>query len=255
VNNAALKLPEITPHTLHRPANDTNGEALFHLPALPLGQGITLAMLEALFPPSDAGCRAIHLRCYSETDLVEEGNKVDTQHILDAVPHIVVSVTRTLTKLSSKQADCVVIDAEILGVIVHETTKLASLHGDFLASKPGRSVRRSALDVVQNETRKAALAERDLVRVGLSQVLGATTDAELAPAQDASSVAAVAQGLAHLADLIDRVLAKGTDDERAARTPSPRRPSRDVAAREGRRAQRGLRGLDRRACAARGHAA
>jgi hypothetical protein len=52
------------------------------------------------------------------------------------------------------------------------------------------------------------------VRRGLAQVLGAAAVPELAPAQDASTDAALASGLTHLADLIDRTLAHGTPDER-----------------------------------------
>jgi hypothetical protein len=90
--------------------------------------------------------------------------------------------------------------------------KLADLHARFLATAPARSVRRASHDVVQRERRAAAVSERDLMRRGLAQVLGATAVPELAPAQDASTDAALASGITHLADLIERTLTHGTPD-------------------------------------------
>lgn len=214
MTNPAHKLPvTLSTHT-GDPANDTHDAPVFLLPALPLDGSITLATLAALFPTADAGCRAIHLRNHREADLVNEGNKVATPRILDAVPRLLVSVLRALARVTPAQADCIVIDTEILGVIVQESVKLADLHARFLASAPARSVRRASHDVVQRERHSAAVSERDLVRRGLAQVLGAAAVPELAPAQDASTDAALASGLTHLADLIDRTLAHGTPDER-----------------------------------------
>ena len=197
------------------PANDATEAAPFDLPVLPSDQDITLAILAALFTaPPDADCRAIHLRHYTEDDLVNEGNKVDTQRILDAVPRILVWATHALAGLTRQQAQHVVLDTAILALIVHESVVLADLHARFLSAKPARVVRQSKLVAGQKERHAQAVLERDLVRAGLAQVLGPNVGKEFEPAQDASSEAALMAGLRHLADVIDQTFKTGADIER-----------------------------------------
>ena len=214
MTHPALQLPVPAP-THASPANDTHEEPAFVLPALPADRDISLAVLAGLFTgPPDADCREIHLRHYTEDDLVEEGNKVDTQRILDAVPHILVWSMQGLACLTPTQAPCVVFDESLIPLIVHESVKLAGFQERFLATKPARAVRQSKLVAEQKERHTAAVLERDLVCAGLEQVLGPSVGDEFGPARDASSEAALCAGLRHLADVIDQTLKSGTDVER-----------------------------------------
>ncbi len=214
MSHPALQLP-VQSTTRTSPANDTHDDPVFVLPALPTDRDITLAVLAGLFTGApDADCREIHLRHYTEDGLVNEGNKVDTQRILDAVPRILVWSMHGLACLTPEQAPCVVFDTALIPLIVHESVKLAALHGRFLATKPARAVRQSKLVAGQKERHAAAVLERDLVCAGLEQVLGPSVGDEFDPARDASSEAALCAGLRHLADVIDQTLTSGTDVER-----------------------------------------
>lgn len=214
--------PALTPD----PANDTRQSPVFFLPTLPADTTLTLAALVALFGPCDKGCRTIHLRGHSDDDLVEEGNKVDTQRILDAVPRIVASTARTLARLTEAQAELVTLDPALLGVVLAESAVLEDTLRRFRQGATGAAVRKVALGNTHKTLRDGAIAQRDVVHRALTQVLGPTRSGELALAQDASDEHALAAGLDHLADVIDALLKDGSTVERAQlerrRTGAPR---------------------------------
>ena len=214
--SAAVQLPSVYSVPGSDPANDgAVSVRVFDLPTLPSDGTVTLRTLVQLFHTPDADCRMIHLRAYTDDALVAEGVKVHSQRILDAVPRLVASVVRTLSGLTEAQAELVTLDPALFAVIVHETARLQTLYDAFVRGSASSSVRKVAHANVREELRVAALAQRDAVRTGLVQVLGAARANELALAQDASDDRALAAGLEHLADVIDRVCIDGSVAEKA----------------------------------------
>lgn len=224
-HNAARRLPELAP--AGAPANDhPQPEGAHPVPALPADAQVTLAMLVLLFGKADGGCRATHLDGRDEGELHADGAQYDSQRVLDGAVAVVVSTTRILGSLTPEQMELVTLDPAVLGVIVEESARLQDMLARHRHTSVESATARTARDAECAACRRAAITQRDVVRVGLAQALGAGAVEGFAPARDASDDAALAGGLDFLAGRIEAAFKGGAEATREQLTRRGLGPAR-----------------------------
>ena len=185
------------------------------LPVLPAHDQVTLDELRAHFPTADERCRALTFQSVDEGDLVEDGNKVDSDAILAAGPTFILSTVTILRGLDGERTDLVYLDPALVGVCVDELVRLRALkrQSDEAASytQSARAAQEAALKAAHDE----AIRNRDLVRDAIVNALGSACEAEVAVASgNAADDGALATGVEGVAGWLARKLAAGTDDEK-----------------------------------------
>ena len=185
------------------------------LPVLPAHDQVTLDELRAHFPTADERCRALTFQSVDEGDLVEDGNKVDSDAILAAGPTFILSTVTILRGLDGERTDLVYLDPALVGVCVDELVRLRALkrQSDEAASytQSARAAQEAALKAAHDE----AIRNRDLVRDAIVNALGSACEAEVAVASgNAADDGALATGVEGVVGWLSRKLATGTADER-----------------------------------------
>ncbi|MFS8071967.1 MAG: hypothetical protein ACMG6S_36825, partial [Byssovorax sp.] len=190
--------------------------------ALPAPGTATLATLPAVFGAADEVSRALLFRAADDSDLVDDGTKVETSTILNSVPTFLVSCAGILAGLTMEQEALVYLDPGVFGVLVDETGKLVArkkLHDDNVrAEKSGQVAQEAGASSV---ARDAALL-RERTRAGLVSALGSSrrTLIDTAAGTSTEDPALVGAALDALADLLSAVhdpkVAGWTDGDRSA---------------------------------------
>jgi hypothetical protein len=191
----------------------------FLYPLLPPADKATLDVLARALGPVDDEVVEAAFEGVTDAELVDEGDDVGTESILESVPTVVYSTVTILQKLTLAQEDLVMMDASLPALIVQETQALAKLKAERDASLTAQTHdRASASTSLAQETRRG-VALRDRVRTGLVNALGPReSDAVQATAGTAETTDALATGLESLAKYIRRAHETGTERQRGALT-------------------------------------
>lgn len=194
---------------------------------LPAPGTATLATLLLVFGVADEVSRTLVFRDTDDTDLVDNGTKVDTSTILTSVPTFLVSCAAILGGLTVEQEALVYLDPGIFGVLVDESEKLVvkkQLHEDAVrAEKSGKAAKEVGASAI---TRDAALL-RERTRAGLISALGSARRVviDAAAGTVTEEPALVATALDAIADLLaavhDPKTAGWTDGDRGATGERP----------------------------------
>jgi hypothetical protein len=175
--------------------------------ALPTPGTATLATLPAVFGAVDEVSRTLLFREADDSDLVDDGTKVETSTILNSMPTFLVSCAGILAGLTVEQEALVYLDPGIFGVLVDETEKLVvekKRHDDTVrAEKSGHVAQEVGVTAAAHEG--ALLRER--TRAGLISALGSSrrTMIDTAAGTATEDPALVATALDAIADLIKAV--------------------------------------------------
>jgi hypothetical protein len=202
------KTASATPkHPSHPTTPKAPPKKRFVFGALPAPGTATLATLPAVFGDVDEVSRTLLFRDADDSDLVDDGTKVETSTILDSIPTFLVSCAGILGSLTVEQEGLVYLDPGIFGVLVDETGKLVvekKRHDDALrAEKSGHVAQETGVSALAHEG--ALLRER--TRAALISALGSSrrTLIDTAAGTATEDPAAVATALDALADLLDAV--------------------------------------------------
>jgi hypothetical protein len=178
--------------------------------------------LPAVFGAVDEVARTLLFRNVDDSDLVDDGTKVETSTILNSVPTFLVSSAGILAGLTLDQEGLVYLDPGIFGVLVDETKKLVEekqRHDDAVrAEKSGHVAKDEAMSAVTHDA--AQLRER--TRAGLISALGSSrrTVIDTAAGTATEEPAPLATALDALADLLDAIhdpkVERWTDADRTA---------------------------------------
>lgn len=189
----------------------------FVYPLLPPADKATLDVLARVLGPVDAEVADAAFEGVTDAELVDEGDDVGSESILESVPTVVYSAVTVLQKLTPDQEDLVMMDASLPALIVQETQALAKLKAERDASLTAQTHdRASASTSLAQETRRG-VALRDRVRTGLVNALGPReSDTVQSTAGTAETTDALATGLESLAKYIRRAHETGTGRQRDA---------------------------------------
>jgi hypothetical protein len=175
--------------------------------ALPTPGTATLATLPSVFGAVDEVSRTLLFREADDSDLVDDGTKVETSTILNSMPTFLVSCAGILAGLTVEQEALVYLDPGIFGVLVDETEKLVAekkRHDDTVrAEKSGHVAQEVGVTAAAHEG--ALLRER--TRAGLISALGSSrrTMIDTAAGTATEEPALVATALDAVADLLSAV--------------------------------------------------
>ncbi len=189
------------------PARSTPPQKRFVFGALPAPGTATLATLPSVFGAADEVFRTLLFRDADDSDLVDDGTKVETSTILNSVPTFLVSCAGILAGLTVEQEGLVYLDPGIFGVLVDETEKLVvekKRHDDAVrAEKSGHVAQEISVSTLAHEG--ALLRER--TRAALISALGGSrrTLIDTAAGTATEDPALVAAALDAIADLLDAV--------------------------------------------------
>jgi hypothetical protein len=194
----------------------------FVFSSLPAPGTATLATLRSVFGIADEVSRTLLFRDIADTDLVEDGTRVETSTILTSVPTFLVSCASILGALTPEQEALVYLDPSIFGVLVDESEKLVvcKQHHDetVRTEKSGHA----AQEIDASTTAHDAALLRERTRAGLISALGSSRRPLIDAAAGTSTEepALVATALDALANLLagihDGTAPGWTDSDRSA---------------------------------------
>lgn len=165
---------------------------------------ITLDALARELGPADGAFAARTYAGIPEEDLVTEGTRIDSQSLIDDVPHFVASARRILGSLSEAQRAKVRMPAALLPLLVAEAGRLQAMKRSHDAAATEAAGARAALEVQGRSAMRDGIGERDLCYDGLRNALGARRMARVdAVVGRADSPESLAKGLEALASFID----------------------------------------------------
>ena len=175
--------------------------------ALPAPGTATLASLLSVFGAADEVTRALIFREIEDTDLVDDGAKVETSTILASVPTFLVSCASILGGLTVEQEGLVYLDPGLFGVLVDESEKLVvkkQHHDDAVrAEQSGQAAKEASAAALTHD----AVLLRERTRAGLISALGGARRVviDAAAGTVTEEPARVATALDAIADLIAAV--------------------------------------------------
>ena len=212
----------VSKHTSHPATPKSPAKKRFVFGALPAPGTATLATLPAVFGDADEVARTLLFREADDSDLVDDGTKVETSTLLNSMPTFLVSCAGIFAGLTLEQEALVYLDPAIFGVAVDETGKLVAekkRHDDAVrAEKSGHVAQEIGVSTIAHDG--ALLRER--TRAGLISVLGGSRRAliDTAAGTATEDPVLVATALDALADLLEGVhdpaAASWTQADRAA---------------------------------------
>ncbi|WP_437602941.1 hypothetical protein WMF28_15040 [Sorangium sp. So ce590] len=165
---------------------------------------VTLDSLARELGPADGAFAARTYAGIPEEDLVAEGTRIDSQSLIDDVPHFVASARRILGSLSEAQRGKVRMPAALLPLLVAEAGRLQAMKRSHEAAATEVAGARAALEVQGRSAMRDGIGERDLCYDGLRNALGARRMARVdAVVGRADSPESLAKGLEALASFID----------------------------------------------------
>lgn len=165
---------------------------------------ITLDTLARELGPVDGAFAARTFAGIPEEDLVSEGTRIDSQSLIDDVPHFVASARRILGSLSEAQRSKVRMPEALLPLLVLEAGRLQGMKRSHDAETTKAAGARAALEAQGRNAMRDGIAERDLCYGGLRNALGARRMARVdAIVGRADSPENLAKGLEALASFID----------------------------------------------------
>ncbi|WP_437562851.1 hypothetical protein [Sorangium sp. So ce542] len=165
---------------------------------------ITLDALARELGPADGAFAARTYAGIPEEDLVAEGTRIDSQSLIDDVPHFVASARRILGSLSASQRAKVRMPDALLPLLVAEAGRLQAMKRAHDAEATEAAGARAALEVQGRSAMRDGIGERDLCYDGLRNALGARRMARVdAVVGRADSPESLAKGLEALASFIE----------------------------------------------------
>ncbi|WP_437681567.1 hypothetical protein [Sorangium sp. So ce131] len=165
---------------------------------------ITLDLLARELGPADGTFAARTFAGIPEEDLVAEGTRIDSQSLIDDVPHFVASARRILGSLSESQRSKVRMPAALLPLLVAEAGRLQAMKRSHDAEATEVAGARAAVEAQGRSAMRDGIAERDLCYDGLRNALGARRMARVdAIVGRADSPENLAKGLEALAAFIE----------------------------------------------------
>ncbi|WP_437878344.1 hypothetical protein [Sorangium sp. So ce513] len=165
---------------------------------------VTLDALARELGPADGAFAARTYAGIPEEDLVAEGTRIDSQSLIDDVPHFVASARRILGSLSEAQRSRVRMPEALLPLLVAEAGRLQAMKRSHDAAAAEVAGARAALEAQGRSAMRDGIGERDLCYDGLRNALGARRMARVdAIVGRADSPESLARGLEALASFID----------------------------------------------------
>ena len=189
---------------------------------LPAPGTATLGTLLPVFGVADEVSRTLVFRDTDDTDLVDDGAKVDTSTILTSVPTFLVSCATILRGLTVEQEALVYLDPGLFGVLVDESEKLVVKKQHHEDSARAEKSGQAAKEVGASATTHDAALLRERTRAGLISALGSARRVviDAAAGTVTEEPALVATALDAIADLLaavhDPKTAGWTDGDRKA---------------------------------------